>query len=503
MNDDDLLQLLDAQGGQAAPREDRGREEVVVPDRIPISQGTLDTAHEICDLVRKVSGGAYEWYSLLLAQHGDPDFVARSLLVPDGVDVWPSFVSVNGVDYARAVQEVAQLNAEHGTDYYVIGWLHSHANFSVGFSEEDKKNFHFLLNTVSRNTLRRALDPLHLIQTEVRARIKNNQLVLNGENLEDAVLKYDLLSEQEFQTLLAKHRLDTAAPVPRGARNAFMRDLLLAMGVRAYEPRTVGFGYSIVVNEKRDEPHAVLGVVQESIITQSGLRDTALTTTTAEVCQVDGDWTPSRRELRNIVKNRLRFRRYETQDDGTVFTSRGARYRPQVATVSAAPWKGGWVGQQDRASAIALPKRSGNLTEDEIIRLFVYSAANYLSVFQHEEIKYASYLDELLNTFDLKTPSGGLTSAAKAVGELYTDAEVIHQPRIQPHTLRYLIDKLRTQLPADAAHPERAFVYNAQRLPFGELLETYIPRLRAHVAEPTATASLFFPDDIIDRGSID
>ena len=200
-NADEIKRLLAGDDGAEAEE----KEESKVPVRIPISRGTLEKAHTICKIVSVEAGSPHEWFSFLLASKSDPEYIVRDLLIVKGTKAQPGHVEVDGEMHAQAATEVAHLNQQNKTDYYTIGWLHSHGSGKPGHSNTDNQNFAQLLNSISLNTEQRVDTPLNLIESAVSRKIDDGLIVVSGEELEDAVITYKIPDRDEFNSLLQKH----------------------------------------------------------------------------------------------------------------------------------------------------------------------------------------------------------------------------------------------------------------------------------------------------------
>jgi hypothetical protein len=512
-DDDELMSLLMGE----TPAEEDQPEEADIPSVIPVSTKTLAAAHDLCQIVKATAGRSYEWYSLLYASRSDPNHIARGFIVPEDVDVWPGFVHVNGTVMAKTIADLDEYNKENGTDYYSIGWLHSHGAVPVGFSNEDIENFERLMNTVGRNTRQRALAPLNLIEGAQETKIENGKIVLSGKHIEDSVLKYQLLNPEAFEALLARHRLTHKTQNPEAVRETLLREIVEELNVRAYEPRVVGFGYSIVVNDAQMTPHGVLGTVEENLVTKNGNRRFAMKTVSVVPTRVKGDVRQTKSELVRIAQESLKYQQYKTTNSARVssphsrreqFTTAGSqqaffpREGPSPVSPTVSARSGSITTYQSPKRQIARKTRDG-LNVHELSQLFTIRAVDYLVQWRQKYAKYSSYMDELIWSIDLRLPNGGVTAGVTYVGELFPDGAEVMMPRFRLTSAGYVIDKIRQYMPTDPQHPERAFVQAfAYSTHPNKTLEEHIPRILAfsarHAAQklppvPTTTGVITFP----------
>src|SRR3989338_10373358 len=304
-DDDDLLALLGAADDEKEVQAQVNG--VYIPEKIVMTQGTRAKAQAICDAVRTIGERPYEWFSFLLASRADQEFIVRDLHLVKGAQVQPSHVSVDGTMHARAAAEILEYNREHGTDYYTIGWLHSHGAGMVGHSGEDDRNFEQLLNSVRLNTQQAVLEPLRLIETAERREIKDGALVISGQQVEDAVFRYATPNTRALEEVLERYGLTALAGFREVPEGQFLADLLRVVDVTVQQAKIVGFGYSVVVNDKNDDPHALIGYVEEHAITAPGKLHMKTKQTRVACVDVDDDVTFDQRELEALVRERLQF----------------------------------------------------------------------------------------------------------------------------------------------------------------------------------------------------
>jgi len=221
-----LDDLFDRAQAKKQLRSDYAREPQV-PQSMKIAKGAMDKAHAICKLVKEANGNsASEWYGYLIARADSPEIV-RDLYLPEQAS-GAAHTSLMGAMVAVAPHNV---EAEFGKQYAIVGWIHSHADFSTFFSSVDENNMLTVLNGVQMNTRQLGWRPWEIIQgNSILEKGAKGELIVSGalETDPKIVLPKDLAAK-----LLAANL--TQAEI----KNLY----------QCLQPVFVGFSYSIVVND--------------------------------------------------------------------------------------------------------------------------------------------------------------------------------------------------------------------------------------------------------------
>jgi proteasome lid subunit RPN8/RPN11 len=295
-NDDDLMAML-----LGTAKEKRTYLPPAV-DEVQVTRSVLNHAQAICDAAKKVSGGSYEWYTLMLGKKEEP-YLNSKLYLPAKQKAQPGFIEVSGEEYALATIEIEKYNTTHKQTYMPVGWLHSHGSGGVGFSAEDKKNFDILLNSVWHNTRQRGLKEVELM-LNARAEIQADTLVVKGEQLEDLMLELDVPKDSAFNGLLKKYGVKKTP----ASQATFLKDVFDVLSLSIFEPLLTGYGYAVVVNERGDS-YAVLGEVTNKPI--SDVKTVKITQRTVPLrIEEDKAKIPTNAELEKEVQEKITFVRY-------------------------------------------------------------------------------------------------------------------------------------------------------------------------------------------------
>ncbi|MFX1253442.1 MAG: hypothetical protein ACFFCZ_17670 [Promethearchaeota archaeon] len=105
---------------------------------IPITRSAIEKTFILAQRISHLLKSHVEVYCFLL---GDKEGIVRDILIPPQ-EVHHSFVEIP----EEALEEVALSVREIQPNYQILGWAHSHANFSVFSSGTDDQNHRTILN---------------------------------------------------------------------------------------------------------------------------------------------------------------------------------------------------------------------------------------------------------------------------------------------------------------------------------------------------------------------
>ncbi len=144
-----ILDLLDEEDQSDMPAWN------AIPDRIRITQGAMEKALLIYDLVEKKFGDSRESYGGPLIDFNDSQAVIRDIVLPKKQLVKKNFIRLKPEGVQAIGQEAVELSKERGRRLVNAGWWHTHSKDigALNPSQEDDKNSALVLNDVSRNTL--------------------------------------------------------------------------------------------------------------------------------------------------------------------------------------------------------------------------------------------------------------------------------------------------------------------------------------------------------------
>lgn len=195
---------------------------LVYPDKIKFTPYALAKAFRICDFVTNIRG-PIEWYGLMLGTKDALD-VTQEILIPEQ-DNTHSHTKVDGASLGKALEEMRKENNE----FVPIGWIHSHVDFAVMFSQIDYDNIVTVLNSMHLNTKKKYLKDMKPVEGKKFVQIENDKLTISGSLSTD--LKCELTSpEAGFLAVLNEIGFD----------------------LNIYQPVLMGWTYNVVVNNKRE-----------------------------------------------------------------------------------------------------------------------------------------------------------------------------------------------------------------------------------------------------------
>ncbi len=508
-DDEELLALLQ---GDMKREEKLIQERVFIPSTLPITRNTLEKAYEICRAVHTIDGKANEWFSFLLAQKNDPCYVVRDLLLVKGTHAGHAYVAVSGENHARANLEVVKLNEELDRDYYIIGWLHSHADFQPNHSQTDNENFEQLLNTLYLNTQQRERIPLNIVESAPSWELKEGKIRITGQDTVDGYLEYTIPNPERLEQLLEQYGFGKKNGFSFGKKRAseeevqrLWREVVELCDLKTYEPLIRGFGYSIVVNEKKDTPYAEIGIVEEKGITGIGKKTIIRQTISLEVVDVEDDVEFTTQAMQELVRERIVFppkyvakfpsgngkrnkRWFQRDLDEDVGISNGLGFQAGREMASSQSLLDGYEKYQKSNSSYFMShtnkfvkKEQPSLRPEELVNLFVYAAAGYVSRYRSQEVFYSGYMNDLLGVLGRSQQGISLRQAIYQIGPLESDGEEVEVPTLVDRNEDYILGKarenIRKTLEGNKEDIQVSFLWNFLAHDQNEAMEKFIPEL--------------------------
>ena len=303
--DTDLLAIL--QGTQPAVAPDENITENNVPTVIRMSESAMRDMQDICAIAEKLAGYQTEWRCELLGSRADKTYAVHDFLIPQGTIAEEGFFFVDGKVRRAASEELLQINKDQGTDYYLIGQLHSHGGGTPYHSPTDDTGFEQLMNKLKFETEHVVWAALPVIETQPTNAWSNDRFQIKGTNHTDGMIDCALPTNSELEKLvltelglssdniraIIKKILENNTPeetppaqtttleeslvqalkeqfIPCARTHALAKTLVEPLRIRAYQPQKVGFGYSIVINDAGTTPYAEIAIITTTPITAPG-----------------------------------------------------------------------------------------------------------------------------------------------------------------------------------------------------------------------------------------
>jgi len=194
--------------------------------QVYITKGALKKAYTYAKLACDVFGQSVECYGYLITPKDKKDRVVRDVYLAKQ-EVSAAYVSITGEDVINAGKEIDKMG------YKVLGWWHSHANFSTFHSSTDDANMKRVLNAIAPTNQATYYKKIPLGEGELKAKKKGKSIVLSDQTNPKKKIYLDMPEE------------DMLNP----------KDFNLE-DVRIEIPVKVGFAYSIVVNACGDPAYS-------------------------------------------------------------------------------------------------------------------------------------------------------------------------------------------------------------------------------------------------------
>ncbi len=235
---------------------------ITLPTSIKMTKNAYAKAQAIGKMLEEKSSSSYEWYAFPLASKCD-GYIIRDLILPRKQKISSAHVAVSGEDVALASAEVSEINTAKKFDNYIIGWLHSHANFNPFHSGTDTTNIMDVLNSVSLNTENVRYKSFNMIESLPQITNVNDKTIIKGKDLEDGVIEFTI-KDSVIKGLLDKYKI-----IHNDENISHVRQVLQQLASPANlgfkQPIITGFCYSVVVNNIGSAPDTLMAVVEEEV----------------------------------------------------------------------------------------------------------------------------------------------------------------------------------------------------------------------------------------------
>lgn len=340
-----------------------------IPSKITFAKGALDKAFAIGKVIDDITWGNYEWHGVILVNKDDPLFIVRDILIAEGAQIAPGATNLDAQALTKAVEGVTKLNQEKGTNYTIIGVIHSHGNGGVGHSLQDDEAFRHVIGTYCGATQKHFRSPVSLIEGQKEQQINNGDLVLSGSNLEDAVLKLTPPGEEKLREILRSQEI-LVPPHVKDVRKAAL-EILLGSEVYAKQTISSGFAYSVVVNLSKNT-YGEIGVREfETLRGQERIR--TISDAVVETIEVENDVTYKEDELLDEATNKFVF---VTGKGGGLKWRFGNLVRVWSAQKKRYVWKkeetpkSMWAKPAKRSTQVSEPAEEGGIISGVLNALF-------------------------------------------------------------------------------------------------------------------------------------
>ncbi len=462
---DELLEALDDEPEAKKTKILSARE--LVPKKPLISHRCLEFGKMIGPVTQKQGKKALETGGLFLTDLGDDLFRLYDFIVPRKLEVTIGSIRIDN-NYDTAAREVYKWNKRDGTNKRSAALFHIHPSKRGGLhhSKDDDDVLVNLTNKFAKTTRRVHGSRFDLIQSTLAKEYDADKLILKGDALSDAIVKFVYPDDEAFYTVLKHYGLNPKRKDFK--KNEFMAQLLDIIDHTTEEPRLVNFAWSFVFNNSgKDDPYVALGVQEKFVLSQKEAYK-PYANVGFEMFDEDKN-LPTADEVKKIVKERTIFPKWGHTRYVTTYPAKGTTVVSTAAKYAPLPWGGFGVNKitpsvkdriefmvEEELSKLDIPETENiveetiNIPDDtelllealdtgesvavgpgkpvkpelpnglewkenrdyneplEIATMFVMAAFQYRALSQRTECKYSTYIDFLID--DLSEYRPGITN---------------------------------------------------------------------------------------------
>jgi len=179
-----------------------------VPQQIKITKNALEKAFRFGPLVEKKVGRTDEWIGFIVGSRNDSEPIIRDVILGQNQVTSGAHCKIDGGSVGAATEEVKQLSGERNEEYYVIGWIHSHAEFGTFHSLTDDRNSMVTLNSVSLNTETVSYYPSKLIDSTPSAEVEEDAVVVKSHSPTDVLYEFHI-DDEGLEEIAGKYQWET------------------------------------------------------------------------------------------------------------------------------------------------------------------------------------------------------------------------------------------------------------------------------------------------------
>ena len=260
-----------------------------IPDAIKITQGAMEKAFLIYELVEKKFGEPRESYGGPLIDFNDSEAIIRDIVLPKKQLVRKHFITLKPEGVHDLGQEAIKLSEQKDRRLVNAGWWHTHAK-DVGqltASSIDNTNSRLVLNDVSRNTLFYYQDLWDKFFDE-------NASIQDGEDALTLLIKGSAVDPKVRMKL----------PKTTSSENIELLKRILASAnfdvLRTFE---VGFSYTLITSARDITPYGEIHIYMKNPFNDLSrhIADQA----EVQIVSVEDDIVVNKDELEAIINQRI------------------------------------------------------------------------------------------------------------------------------------------------------------------------------------------------------
>jgi len=442
---DELADLLTSDEDET-PKQKIKTVSELLPIPLKISERNLELGYLMGPIAAEIHKGNSEVGGFFTTDLKDEDFSLTDFIIPQDLPVTPGSILV-AEHYPQAADELKELNDINGTHRRLSAMFHIHPmKNSTGLfhSVADNEALDSLVNKMAKVNMVSVESPYTLIESKIKREYGEEGLVLRGDELSDAIVRFVYPDDKAFFTLLNDFGLN---PPQNGfSKQQFLGKLLDIIDHTTTEPRTIRFATSFVFENDRKGPYVKMQVEEKFSMTGK-VESFYLTSPKLEVI-LQGKNLPTRDEVAKLIKERIQFPvipKYMIRGKGKGKFWTPAGFFPQITGNPAKNWldnDGFWDGHEgfdegtpNFTPAITTPAASyiapkpelvaktdfATLGLDSIATSFAFQGMAYVSQWRDKRCRYAGYLGQVLD----KAGEYATTYSSVYAGEGVSPAKVL------------------------------------------------------------------------------
>jgi len=481
--DDDILAALSLEPEKQVKKTLTVDE--ILPLPLKVSERCLELGYLIGPVTQRLGKRALEVGGFFLYDQKNGDFSLTDFIVPKNLPVAPGAILIAD-HYPKAADEIKEINERGGTDFRLSAMFHIHPSKNrtgLFHSVDDNKGLDSLVNKMAETNRKILETPYNLIESRLKKEYGRDDLVLRGDELSDAVVRFVYPNDEMFFRLLQSFGFN---PDPNNFdKSKFLGELLDNVESQTSEPRAVRWATSFVFENDREGPYIKMQIEEKFGLTGT-VKRYILTNPKIEIIN-KGENLPTEAEVTDLVRERVMFPpkrkifsgligptgqvivgagiKGQTPDDEEIDWSGFDQTNTRGVYVSsgaypANPTQSHWLAG-NQTPAKPLPKlEHGKLHLDDLAKAFSFAVMGYLSQYRDSSVKYSEYISKLFemsSQFENKTShydwqtktqqppfftKGDLASNVLDLGELFQDSEVIKPIGIYSYQADNLADNI-------------------------------------------------------------
>lgn len=260
-----------------------------IPDTIKITQGAIEKAFLIYEIVEKRFGSARESYGGPLIDFNDSGAIIRDIVLPKKQLVRRHFITLKPEGVHDLGQEAIKLSKQKDRRLVNAGWWHTHAKDAgqLAASSIDDVNSRLVLNDVSRNTLFYYQDPWDKFFDETAG-------IHDGEDALTLFIKGSVV-DPKVRMKLPKNTS------PKDIES--LKRILAPAKFDVLRTFEVGFSYTLITSARDVTPYGEIHIYIKNPF--NDLSRHIYDQVEVQVLQVENDIVVDKNELEDIINERM------------------------------------------------------------------------------------------------------------------------------------------------------------------------------------------------------